>query len=256
MGLAAAAIVGGVASIGSAVIGSSAASSAAHTQADAANHAADVQQHMYDVTRGDLLPYNQAGQRANADITSMGPFDFSPTQSWLESTPGYQFIKAQGLKSVQNSATARGLGISGAALKGAATYATGLADSTYQEQFNNALTKYSTNLSRLQGQADLGENAAAQTGNYGTQTAANIGSAAIGAANARAAGTVGVANSIAGGLNGAANAFTANQYLSHQNDGMYATAYGSSPGAISEPYNQFDFSAANDPYADMFKYGS
>jgi hypothetical protein len=64
------------------------------------------------------------------------------SQAQLEQTPGYQFNLAQGLKATQNSAAARGLGVSGAALKGAATYATGLADSTYQNQFNNAQTNY------------------------------------------------------------------------------------------------------------------
>ena len=59
------------------------------------------------------------------------------TQDQLEKTPGYQFTLNQGLKSVQSSAAARGLGVSGAALKGAATYATGLASSNYQQQFNN-----------------------------------------------------------------------------------------------------------------------
>ena len=65
---------------------------------------------------------------ANAAPGSMG-------QQELEETPGYQFTRDQGLQSVQNSAAARGLGVSGAALKGAATFATGLADKTYQDQF-------------------------------------------------------------------------------------------------------------------------
>ena len=57
------------------------------------------------------------------------------SQAELEQTPGYQFTRDQGLQAVQNSAAARGLGVSGAALKGAATYATGLADQTYKDQF-------------------------------------------------------------------------------------------------------------------------
>lgn len=57
------------------------------------------------------------------------------SQQELEQTPGYQFTRDQGLQSVQSSAAARGLGVSGAALKGAATFATGLADKTYQDQF-------------------------------------------------------------------------------------------------------------------------
>lgn len=69
---------------------------------------------------------------ANAATVALPP---AMTQAELEQTPGYQFTRSQGLQAVQNSAAARGLGVSGAAMKGAATFATGLADSTYQQQF-------------------------------------------------------------------------------------------------------------------------
>ena len=85
------------------------------------------------------------GTDAGQYATSADPYKTSTSmsESDLESTPGYQFTLNQGEKAVQNSAAARGLGVSGAALKGAATYATGLSDSTYntrlqQEQTSNA----------------------------------------------------------------------------------------------------------------------
>ena len=62
---------------------------------------------------------------------------FAPTMENLEKTPGYKFILDQGLKAVQNSYAAQGLGTSGAAMKGAADYAEGLASTTYQNQFKN-----------------------------------------------------------------------------------------------------------------------
>lgn len=71
------------------------------------------------------------------------------TQAQLEATPGYQFNLSQGLAATQNSAAARGLGVSGAALKGAATFATGLADSTYQQQFNNQLANFGVQQQRF-----------------------------------------------------------------------------------------------------------
>lgn len=76
------------------------------------------------------------------------------TQAELEQTPGYQFARSQGLQSVQNSAAARGLGVSGAAMKGAATFATGLADNTYQAQFAQQQQLFSDALN--QGQAQFG----------------------------------------------------------------------------------------------------
>jgi hypothetical protein len=70
--------------------------------------------------------------------TSQQNVDFNPinmTQAELEATPGYQFTRNQGLKAVQNSAAARGLGSSGMAQRGAAEYATGLADQTWQNVY-------------------------------------------------------------------------------------------------------------------------
>lgn len=94
------------------------------------------------------------------------------TQAELEQTPGYQFARSQGLQSVQNSAAARGLGVSGAAMKGAATFATGLADNTYQAQFAQQQQLFSDAFN--QGQAQFGNR---QTG---FQDAFNQGQAQFG----------------------------------------------------------------------------
>ena len=194
--------VSGLLGAGASIIG-------ANAQANAATQAAQMQKDQYTQTRADLLPYNQAGQTATNMLTAQLPSLTAPInmdEATLRNTPGYQFNLDQGLKSVQNGAAARGLGSSGAALKGGATYATGLADSTYQNQFNNAITNQNNAYNRLMGVAGLGENAGAQTGNIGATLAGNAGQATIGAGNA-----------IAGGVNGAANALTnaANSYAGY-----------------------------------------
>lgn len=236
----AAGIVGG-AGLASAAISSSAAKSASQTQAAAATQSAQTQQDMYNQTVARNQPYTEAGYGAVQKIQDMGPFvnpqgtfDFQPTQAQLEATPGYKFNLSQGLKSTQNSMAAQGLGSSGAALKGAATYATGLADSTYQNQFKNALDSYTTNydaarntyttnLGTQQGLAQLGENAATLTGAQGTTAAANIGQSNIGAANASAAGTIGAANATTAGINSLAGAYLygSNQFQNQQNASIY-----------------------------------
>lgn len=186
-------------------------------QSDATNRASDVQAQQQAQTRADLLPYNIAGQNASnmlmdriGDLTKPIKMD----QATLEATPGYQFNLAQGLKATQNSAAARGLGTSGAALKGGAAYATGLADSTYQNQFNNENTNQTNAYNRLMGIINSGQNAAAQTGTLGQQAATNIGNNTIAGANAGAA-----------GINGAANALTngANSYSGYK---LYQQMYG------------------------------
>jgi hypothetical protein len=192
------------ATIGSAVIGAGANLLGGNMQASAANNAANLNEQQYQQTRSDLLPYNKAGQTATNALLKALPSLTAPVtmdEATLRQTPGYQFNLDQGLKSVQNGAAARGLGSSGAALKGAAGYATGLADSTYQNQFNNAVTNKLNAYNMLSGVSSLGENAAAQTGAYGTQAATNAGNALTNAGTAQAAGLVGVGNSLVNGLN-------------------------------------------------------
>jgi hypothetical protein len=111
-------------------------------------------------------------------------------QAYLESIPGYQFAKSQGMDSVRNLMTSKGLGgVSGAFGKGLARFVTGLADSTYGDQIN-----------RLMSAATMGQNAAVQTGSAGLNATSNAGSALLGGAAAQAAGRIGAANNIAGGL--------------------------------------------------------
>lgn len=157
------------ATIGSAVIGGV-------SQVIGAGDAADAQTSAANRAIAQLQPYNQAGYGA---INQLSALTSGNPQAALEQLPGYQFTLSQGLKSVQNSAAARGLGVSGAAQKGAASYATGLADQTFGNQFN-----------RLMSLASLGENAAAGVGNN-----------YVGAGNAQAA----AANAQGGAISGAAN---------------------------------------------------
>lgn len=203
--------------IGSAVVGAGASLAGASAQADATKNASDQQMAMYQQTRKDLQPYQQFGQVGANQLQAQLPQLTAPInmdEATLRNTPGYQFNLEQGLKSVQNGAAARGLGLSGASMKGAAGYATGLADSTYQNQFNNANTNKTNAYNRLMGVAQLGENAAAQTGAYGTQTAQSIGNNTIQGGNATAAGYLGAANALNNGVNSYAgyNALTKGLY--------------------------------------------
>lgn len=222
----------GVASAGIGAIGSI---MGANASASAAKQAAELAQQRYDTTRGDLSPYTTAGQSVLPNLTSLatsgpnGPggtnyLDMAAgmvpptmTEAELEQTPGYQFNRDQGLKAVQNSAAAKGLGVSGSAMKGAATFATGLADSTYQNQFANAQTRFgdvlnlnttqqgnlTNQFNRLNSVATLGENAGAQTGSTGATLANTAGNALIQAGNATAAGYTGAANAAQGAIGNA-----------------------------------------------------
>lgn len=180
------------------------ANKAASAQTAAANKAQDTALGMYNTTRGDLQPFRQIGQDASNQLTSRLGELTSPIvmdQAALEKTPGYQFNLSQGLKSVQNSAAARGLGNSGAALKGAANFATGLADNTYKTQFDIANTNQSNAYNRLKALIDTGENAGAQTGALGEKAANTVANAQIGVGNVNAA----KYNAIGGAVSGLGN---------------------------------------------------
>lgn len=190
-------IAAGIAAVGSvagAVIGSNAASSAAKKQAQSAQNALNYQKQQSAQTRADLLPYNTGGQSIFGQYQSLlgaGPKGAAGIQSTLENLPGYQFTRDQGLLATQNNATSSGLGVSGNALRAAAGYATGLANSTYGTYAN-----------QLYQGAALGENAAAQAGNLGQMGAQNVGNQYINQGNAQAGGIIGSANALSNGLNG------------------------------------------------------
>lgn len=145
-----------------------------------------------------LIPYGTTGTNAINSLSN------GLTENYLQSTPGYQWNLNQGEQAATNSAAARGLANSGAALKGASTYASGLADSTYQNQFNdtNALAQEGYNALNQQGQ--------------NTMTAANnAGQIKMEGANGAMTTTVGAGNALASGLSSIGN--TASQYAMYKN---------------------------------------
>jgi hypothetical protein len=152
------------------------------------------------------------------DMSGMPQFNWNPTEAGLQQTPGYQFTLQQGLQATQNAAAARGLGVSGAALKGAGTYATGLADQTYTQQLQNAINTYNSQMAgyqnqfsdywanqtnrynQLAGLSQLGGNVAVGQGSNTTQAAANIGNAAANVGQLQGAATTGAATTIGNAL--------------------------------------------------------
>lgn len=161
--------LGGLTSLAGTIGGVFGAGSAANAQEDAA---ANIQGYIKNTSQNavnGLSSYTNMGNTAANDLTSQLSSlsqGFNPTQSQLEQTPGYQFALQQGLESTQNGMAARGLGVSGAAMKGAANYATGLADQTYTNQANIYNQNRTTSANILTGATGLGEQAATTSGNY------------------------------------------------------------------------------------------
>ena len=202
----AAAVVGAA---GATLVGSSiqagAAQSAASTQAAAENQATAAQEGIYNQNAANLQPYISQGTGLIPEINALEGVggNTASIQNTLQQLPGYQFANTQGLKSVQNSATARGLGVSGAAEKGAASYSTGLANQYY----NNLLQG-------LQTTEQTGANAGSALAGVGATTGQGIAGTTVGAGNALAQGTTGAANALAGGLGNVGSLVYANSILS------------------------------------------
>lgn len=148
--------------------------------------------------------YQNSGQAEGRALPTFTASDVANNgnkiQSTLESLPGYQFTRDQGIASVNR--VMGSMGQTGAQAKGIARFVTGLADSTYNSQVAN-----------LQNATNTGENAAAQTGTIGSVYGGNIGNNIVGAGTAAAAGQVGAANAVSGALGQIPGYLLANQII-------------------------------------------
>lgn len=263
-GIAAAGVVGAV---GGAIISGDASKSAAQTQANAAQNATNAQLSMFQTTQNNLAPYMSSGTNALSALNSglgIGPntggpvgygsltTPFSPAQ--YQQSPGYSFQMGQGVQAVQNSASAAG-GIGGGnTLKALTTFGQGLANSDYQQAYQNYVGQQQQQYGMLSGVANSGQNAAAGLGGISAGVGQSIGGNIIGAGNALAAGQVGSANAITGGVN------SLTQLASLYGSGSYGSqSLNSSNGSINPFYapqgGLVQAPQAGSPYVSYCDYG-
>lgn len=197
-------------SLGGAAMQSSAAKSAAKTQADSATQALDFQKEVYANQQANQAPFQAAGKTSVAELMkgiqdgTFGKFQ-APTLQQARNTPGYQFTQQQGIDAIDRSAAAHGSLGTGGTLKNIQAYGTGLADQIYNDVFSRALQGQTTNFNELMGVANLGENATQNVNAAGNQAAVNVGSLMTQQGNATAAGQVGSANAWSNGISGTSN---------------------------------------------------
>lgn len=176
----------------------------------------------YGNAAGALNPFidrgNQMGSQLQNEIR-LGSLGAQPDLYNLQNLPGYQFTLNQGLQATQNAAAAQGLGVSGAALKGAANYAENTANTFANNYIQNYWTGQNNRYQMLAGLQNTGANAANQlgtiAGTLGGSLAGNAvtaggqaGNLAAQAMNTIGGGTFGVGNQLTstGGQLGAAAA--------------------------------------------------
>jgi hypothetical protein len=215
-GATSAAIIGaGALGAGASIIGGSEAASA---QEAASKAGIAAEQGMFNTAVSEDQPFINTGQAALSQISGLEGLNggnSSTIQSTLQGLPGYQFALQQGLKSTQNSATERGLGVSGASLKGAASYSTGLANQYY----NNLLQG-------LQSTANTGEASAASLTGAATTTGSNIAQQNTNAGQAAAAGILSGTAGVQSAANSVPSALITGQLLQNVQNGGTTGIYG------------------------------
>lgn len=270
----AAVAIGGTSLVGGLIAGQGA-KSAAQTQANSAQQALQFQKDEFNTITGQESPYMQAGQGAQSQLNyllgigtpgqqvqagKMGvggqpgtassstaggygslltPFN---TDTFHQMSPAYQFQLEQGQQGVLNQDAAAQGSLSGAALKDLISFNQGSANTAFNNAFSQYQTQQQNIYSRLGGVAQLGQNAASNTGAQGVNLAGSAGQAAIGVGTALAGGQVGAANAYSGALQSAAPWLTAN---ANQGNNFY------NPNSINDESN---YSTALNPQSPANNY--
>ena len=251
MGIETAILGAGVLGAGASLFGSSnaadaqraAAAESAAAQREAADKSIAAQKEMFYQGRTDLAPYREGGVTAQNQLMTLLGIGGDPNaanygkyakdfgMSDFTTDPGYQFRLDQGVKALNASAAARGMGVSGANIKGATEYGQNLGSQEYQNAFNRYQTNRTAQLAPLQGlyaggqAAAAGSAAAAQNlgtnlGNTYTGLGQGIAQAAVAGGNAQASGYLNQANAVTNALNQGMSSYMQGQYLNRLGGGL------------------------------------
>jgi hypothetical protein len=223
----AAAIIGGVASLGSALIGRTAAKKAAKMQAQAAREGIDAQMRMFETARGDLAPFRMAGEGATASLAQLygidpltgqltgQPFPEGSLEAFRRS-PDYEFARSEGLRGINFRDAGTGQLRSGNNLRDLVSFNQGLAT----QNFNN----YRGALQQL---ASMGQGAAGASAGQAIQTGQGVAAGLNQAGAANASGVVGSANAWGSALGNIGNFAMLQSLMRPQ-----TSAYGGGGGAL------------------------
>lgn len=208
--------------IGSSLLGSSASSEAAGTQAAAADRAAELQRQtaqetlalqkrMYEEGVARQKPFYDTGVNALTKLATASEYTPFGMQQF-QADPGYAFRLSEGQKALERSAAARGGLLSGATGKALTRYGQEMGSQEFTNAFNRYQAERQARLGPLQSLAGVGQTTAQQMGAAGQgyagaagnilgSMASNVGEAMGAGAQARASGYMGAASALGGGLN-------------------------------------------------------
>lgn len=197
-----AAVVGGAATVGGALISSSGAKSAAQAQENAAESATQAQLSMFNTTQANFAPQVQLGQGAanmlggiygiggvtggTGGTTTGSP---QPNYAAFYNSPGYQFALSQGQSQVDKQAAA-----------GGNLYSSNTLAALGANQQGIASTQYNSYINQLLSMAGLGNAASSGVGTAATATGQGVAASTIYGGKAAAGGIVNSSNAFANAL--------------------------------------------------------
>lgn len=208
--------------IGGAALGAGAsiysANKAADAQKDAAAAAGALEERKLAQIRGDLAPYRDAGSQALGyyqDFLGVnGPEASARARDMFQTSPGYDFAFDEGMRATEGGAAARGGLLSGGTLKALQARGQGLANQ-----------EYGSYLDRFLGLSSMGENAAAQTGNFTAGSAARQGQYLTDAGAAQAGGYLAAGQGVTGAINNSLKLYGQTQGASPYGNSRWAYPY-------------------------------
>lgn len=160
---------------------------AAQIQAQAAREAAAQQERFYQQARADVAPWRETGGAAATQKAGLwglpGYTALDPTAT-LKATPGYDWLRTQGLEALDRSGLARGMNLSGAQTKGITDYGQNLALTKAWQPYVAGLTDMSNS----------GLQAGGMSGNWAMNTGQQQGGYTMAGGQATASGLVNSAN--------------------------------------------------------------
>ena len=179
--------------VGGAVVASVASTSAAKEVNKGTDAATAEGRRQFDLTRDDFAEGRRVGDAALGRLDRIQSGDFSD----FFTSPGFEFVRDEGLRGIENRFSASGGSLSGNALRRLTEFNSGLASNEFGKFVNRDLSI-----------AGRGGAATAAGAAAGTQISGNISNALVAGGNARASGITGLNTALQGGI---ANFFTAKQ---------------------------------------------
>lgn len=170
--------------LGGAAIGAAANSNTAEAQTEAINNQSEIQAQttqeiidfqnaIYETIRDDFQPWRETGEWALNELQTglqNGAFDANVD---LYNDPSYQFRLEEGMKGVENSASAGGMTQSGAQQKAIVNYNQNAASQEYSNAYNRASNEATRQYNMLYNLSNSGQSAAAGQANAAQQLSNN-----------------------------------------------------------------------------------